>query len=64
MPMEQHPHYLAWSEALDHWIEAERHYYAAIMEKRSVDEIETAARDLDGARAKYRAVTAKIESQQ
>ena len=61
MAVEQHPHYSAWREALDHLVEAEQRYYAALMEERSTDEIELAARNLDGARARYRAITDQIE---
>ena len=64
MPIEQHPHYAAWSEALHQWIEAERRYYGALMEKRSTEEIEKAARHLDVAQTTYRAIAEQIESQQ
>ena len=64
MPIEQHPHYPAWNEALDRWVEAERRYYGALMEKRSTEEIEAAARDLDVAQTTYRAIAEQIESQQ
>jgi hypothetical protein len=60
MAIEQHPQYSAWRKALQEMIEAEERYHIALMEERSTEEVEAAARDLDGARGRYRAVTDKI----
>jgi hypothetical protein len=61
MAVEQHPQYHAWSEALDRLVEAERRYHVALMEKRAVDQIQLAARDLDEARTRYQAIADQIE---
>ena len=61
MAVEQHPQYPAWSEALEQLVQAERRYHIALMEKRTVDEIQQAARDLDEARTKYQAIADQIE---
>lgn len=61
MAVEQHPPYQAWSEALDRLVEAERRYHIALMEKRTVDEIQPAARELDEARTRYQAIANQIE---
>jgi hypothetical protein len=61
MEAEQHPQYPAWSEALDRLVEAERRYHIALMEKRTEDEIQQAARDLDEARTRYQAIADQIE---
>jgi len=61
MAVEQHPQYQAWSEALDRLVEAERRYHVALMEKRTVDEIQPAARELDEARTRYQAIANQIE---
>jgi hypothetical protein len=58
---ENHPLYAAWSEALEHMVEAERRYHVAMMERRPDEEIQLAARDLDAAREKYRAIAGRIE---
>ena len=56
----EHPQYPAWNEALGRLIEAERRYHIALMEKRTVDEIQPAARELDEARTKYQAIADQI----
>ena len=61
MAVEQHPQYQAWSEALNRLVEAERRYHVAVMEKRTVDEIQPAARELDEARTRYQAIANQIE---
>ena len=61
MAVEQHPQYQAWSEALERLVEAERRYHTALMEKRTVEEIQPAARDLDEARTRYQAIADQIE---
>jgi hypothetical protein len=61
MAVEQHPQYQAWSEALERLVEAERRYHTALMEKRTVEEIQSAARDLDEARTRYQAIADQIE---
>ena len=53
MAGENHPLYQAWNEALERMIEAERRYYAAVMEDRPNEEMQSVARDLDEARARY-----------
>jgi hypothetical protein len=60
MAIEQHSQYSAWREALQQMVEAEERYYIALMEERSPEEIQAAARDLDGARSSYRAIADKI----
>lgn len=55
-----HPQYPAWNEALERLVEAERRYHIALMEKRTVEEIQQAARDLDEARTRYRAIADQI----
>jgi hypothetical protein len=60
MAAEQHPQYSTWREALDRLVEAEQRYYTAVMEERPSEEIEAAARDLDGARGRYRAIADRI----
>ena len=61
MAVEQHPQYLAWSEAFEHLVQAERRYHIALMEKRMFDEIQQAASDLDEARTRYRTIADEIE---
>ena len=61
MAVEQHPQYQAWSEALERLVEAERSYHIALMEKRTVEEIQPSARELDEARTKYKAIVDQIE---
>ena len=61
MAVEQHPQYAAGREALDRLVEAERRYHIALMEKRTVEEIQLAARDLDEARTRYQAIADQIE---
>ena len=56
----EHPQYPAWNEALERLVEAERRYHIALMEKRTVDEIQPAARELDEARTKYQAIADQI----
>jgi len=60
MAVENHPLYQAWNEALDRLVEAERRYYTALMEERTVDEVQPAALDLDEARARYRKIADEI----
>ena len=60
MAGENHPRYQAWNEALERMVEAERRYYAAVMEDRPNDEMQSAARDLDEARARYRRIADEI----
>jgi hypothetical protein len=60
MAVENHPLYPAWNEALEHMVEAERRFYAALMEGRPSGEIQLAAHDLDGARTKYRKIADEI----
>jgi hypothetical protein len=61
MAADQHPQYPAWSKALDRLVEAERRYHIALMEKRTEDETQQAARDLDEARTRYQAIADQIE---
>jgi hypothetical protein len=61
MAVEQHPQYPAWSEALERLVEAERRYHIALMEKRTEDEIQLAARELDEARTRYQTIADQIE---
>jgi hypothetical protein len=58
----EHPLYPAWNEAIERLVEAERRYHMALMENRTVDEIQPAARDLDEARTRYQAIAGQIES--
>jgi hypothetical protein len=60
MTGQNHPLYQPWSEALERMIEAERRYYAAVMEDRPNDELQSVARDLDEARARYRKIADEI----
>jgi hypothetical protein len=60
MSVESHPLYQAWNEALERMIEAERRYYAAVMEDRPIDEMQLVARALDEARATYRKIADEI----
>jgi hypothetical protein len=60
MTVEKHPLYQAWNEALERMIEAERRYYAAVMEDRPSDEMQPVARELDEARARYRKIADDI----
>lgn len=60
MTGENHPQYQAWNEALERMMEAERRYYAAVMEGRPNDEMQSVARDLDEARARYRKIADEI----
>jgi hypothetical protein len=60
MAVEQHPQYQAWNEALERLVEAERRYHIALMEKRTVEEIQPVARDLDEARTRYQAIADQI----
>jgi len=46
---------------LDRLVEAERRYHIALMEKRTADEIQLAARNLDEARTRYQAIADQIE---
>ena len=61
MAVEQHPQYQAWSEALERLVEAERRYHIALMEKRTVEEIQPPARELDEARTRYKAIADQID---
>ena len=61
MAVEQHPQYQAWSEALERLVEAERHYHIALMEKRTVEEIQPSALELDEARTNYKAIADQID---
>jgi len=53
MAVEQHPQHAAWNEALERLIAAERPYHTALMEKRTYEELQPAARELDEARTSY-----------
>ena len=60
MAVENHPRYQGWSEALERLIEAERCYYAAVMEDRPTDQMQSEARELDEARTQYRKIADEI----
>ena len=60
MAVENHPRYQAWKEALERLIEAERRYYAAVMEDRPADQMQSEARELDEARTQYRKIADEI----
>ena len=60
MAVENHHRYQAWSEALERMIEAERRYYAAVMEDRPTDQMQSEARELDEARTQYRKIADDI----
>ena len=60
MAVESHPLYLAWNDALEHLVEAERRYYTALMGDRPPDEVQLAAHDLDEARTRYRKIADEI----
>jgi hypothetical protein len=62
MTAEQHPHYAAWNEALERLVKAERRYHTALMENRTVDEIQVVAGELDEARTKYHAIADQIDA--
>lgn len=55
-----HPLYSAWNEALERLVEAERRYHIAMMEKRTVEEVQPVARDLDEARTRYKVIADQI----
>ena len=61
MAVEQHPQYQAWSEALERLVEAERRYHMALMEKRTIEEIQPSALELDEARTNYKAIADQID---
>ena len=61
MAVEQHPQYQAWSEALERLVEAEQRYHIALMEKRTVEEIQPSALELDEARTNYKAIADQID---
>ena len=60
MAIENHPRYRAWNEALERMIEAERRYYAAVMEDRPTEQMQSEARELDEARTQYRKIADEI----
>jgi len=43
------------------WLKPSGRYHIALMEKRTVEEIQLVARDLDEARSRYRAIADQIE---
>jgi hypothetical protein len=61
MTTDRHPLYAAWSDALDRLVEAERRYHMALIEKRPMDELQEAARELDEARTRYRTIADQLE---
>lgn len=63
MPVEDHPHYRTWNEALEQLVEAERRYHIARMEGQSEEETEPAARELDAARERYRIIAEQIDEE-
>ena len=60
MAVENHPQYQAWNEALERMVEAERRYYAAVMENLPPDQMYLVARELDEARTMYRIIANEI----